>query len=728
MRNMTEKPFTTLVVVLAAAAALAAQQRPASTPATPEAAQATETTPTASFPARVEQVIVDLVVVDKKGTPIRGLKRDDMTVSEDGQPQTIASFEAVELPDEPLPSPPPPPRVSINTAPGEQGGRTFVIVFDDVHLTPWKANQAKAAVASFLEKGVREGDRVTLVSTAGGTWWTARMESGKTKLIDMIKRLDGRYVPDMSPERMSDYEAMRIYVYRDPQVAQRVLRRFETYGAMQTGNQSQSDLYSGTADDPFVNGRATEVYLQASSRLRITLDVVERALNGLAEAKGRKSLILVSEGFIYDQNMDEFKRINEASRRANAAVYFVNARGLEGMPAQFTAQFGPALPNEDVGFAFAETLDAVAGAETVAEDNGGFTVRNTNDLSNGIQRIARETQAYYLLGYVPTNTARDGKFRKIQVKLKDGKGLQVRARKGYYAPTDTGKSAFEPKKGVDPAMQAAVDSPWDVDAIPLRMTAYVGEEKTLGKAAVMVATEADVRGFDFTQEDGRFVDDLDFLLVVAHRETGEYFRYDQKIDMRLRPATKERLSRLWLPIVRDFELRPGDYQAKMVVRDSRSGRVGSVIHEFEVPQLGGFRISTPILSDTRPGGAATDATHVGGHLAVLARREFPKGSNLFCEIQVFGAGKDEQSGMPRVSHGYTVRRADGTILTSMAPTVINPTSLGQVMRVFGFGLGDAEPGDYEIVMSLRDEIAGGIIERHEPFRVVPAPPAQTAGK
>ena len=63
-------------------------------------------------------------------------------------------------------------------------------------------------------------------------------------------------------------------------------------------------------------------------------------------------------------------------------------------------------------------------------------MRNTNDLASGVQRIANETRAYYLLGYTPTNTARDGKFRKIQVKLADGRGLQVRARKGYFAPSD----------------------------------------------------------------------------------------------------------------------------------------------------------------------------------------------------------------------------------------------------------------------------------------------------
>jgi len=707
------------VLVLASAAALAAQE--GQKPAPPKPAASAET-PT--FPAQIEQVIVDVVVTDKKGNPIRGLKREDMSVTEDGVPQQIASFEAVQVPDQPSAgAPPPPPRVSVNTAPGERRGRTFVILFDDMNITPWRANQAKAAVASFLEKGTREGDRVTLISTAGGVWWTARMEAGRQKLLDMVKRFDGRYVPDTSPERMSDYEALRIHVYRDPLVVQRVLRRYETYGvtaAMTRRDNSDSTAY--TVEDPYVTGRASEVYYMALTRLRTTLDALERALNGLAMAKGRKSVILVSEGFIHDINVDEFKRVNEASRRANAAVYFLNARGLEGMPVEMTAQFGPALPDQDVGAAYTDSLDAVAGAEEVADDSGGFTVRNTNNLSAGIQKIANETQAYYLLGYIPTNTARDGRFRKIQVKLANAKGLEIRARKGYYAPSEAGRTAMAPKRGVDPVIQSALDSPWAEDAIPLRMTHFIGDEKTLGKAAVLVATEVDIRALQFEEKEGRSIADLQFLLVVAHRESGEFFRYDQGVAMKLQPSTRERLNRFWYPIVRDFELKSGDYQAKIVVRDPHSGRVGTVIHEFEVPPLGDLRVSTPVLSDTRAPTPAPEGVP-GGALAVVARRDFASGSSLYCQFEVFGAKKDEKTGMPHVTQGYVVTRADGSVLTAMEPSPINPTSLGQVTRMFGFRLADVQPGDYEIVMAVRDDLAGRSFEVREPFRVVEPLPA-----
>jgi VWFA-related protein len=730
MTTMTRSRFAPVALALLCAAGLAAQEAQAPAPAAPKpaspaAASPAETPPT--FPAQVEQVIVDVVVTDKKGGVIRGLTRDDLSVTEDSVPQSIVSFEAVTLPDKPSEAPPPVPRVSVNTNPEERRGRTFVILFDDMNITPWRANQAKAAVASFLEKGTREGDRVTLISSAGGVWWTARMEAGRQKLLDMVKRFDGRFIPDTSTERMSDWEALRIHVYHDPTVVERVLRRYETYGVAAVMNRSQQSgsdsMTAGTVDDPFVNGRASEVYYQAVTRLRTTLDALQRALNGLATAKGRKSVILVSEGFIHDINVDEFKRVNEASRRANAAVYFLNARGLEGMPIAMTAEFGPALPDQDVGFAFAESFDAVAGSEVVSSDSGGFTVRNTNDLSSGIQRIANETQAYYLLGYIPSNTARDGKYRKIQVKLANPKGLQVRARKGYYAPDDSGKTATASKKGVDPVIQAALDSPWADDGIPLRMTHFIGDERTLGKAAVLVATEVDVRALQFEEKEGRSLADLQFLLVVAHRESGEFFRYDQGVNMKLQPSTRERLNRLWYPIVRDFELKSGDYQAKIVVRDTHSGRVGTVIHEFEVPPLDQLRVSTPVLSDTPRRERAAEGLP-GGNLSPLARREFPSGLSLYCQFEVYGAKKDEKTGMPQVTQGYVVHRPDGSVFTASEPSVIKPTSLGQVTRMFGFRLEGAEPGDYEIIMAIRDDLAGRSFEMREPFKVVePLPPS-----
>jgi len=668
-------------------------------------------------------------VTDKKGVAAGGLKKEDFLISEDGAPQTVASFDAIQVPPAPSVQPKAPPPVSTNTGKEERTGRSFVVVFDDINLTPMMSQRAKGAVAEFLKTGVREGDRVLLVATGGGAWWSARMESGRDQLLELLKRLDGRHIPDTSPERMTDYEAMRIHIFRDPQVMERVRRRFDNYGVTQgnSAGRGQSDI--STMEDPFVTGRATDVYFQSTARTRITLDLLERVLQAMGETRGRKSVILVSQGFIYDPNLDEFKRVVQASRRSNAAIYFLDTRGLEGMPLAMTAQFGPALDERDVGFAFTENIEASEGTESIAADSGGFSVKNTNDLNTGIKRIADESRMYYLVGYNPTNAARDGKFRKIQVKLAPGaekKGLRVRARRGYYAPSD-GKTALSTKPGaVDPALQSAVDSPFDRDDIPLRMTSYVFDETLLGKTQVLVATDLDVRSLTFEEKEQRFYDDVEFLLVVAHRETGEFFRYDQKVELKLQASTRERLQRTWFPIVREFELKPGGYQAKMVVREKRTGRIGTLVHEFEVPDPSAFRTSSPVITDTLQPAKEGEPPAVK-RPAMLARRTFAEGAQLFCSLDVYGAQKDQKTGMPEVAMGYVVRRTtDGSTVVRLDPTPIRPTSLGKLSRMIGFSLEKAEPGEYELVLQVRDALSGRAIERHEPFTVVAGEPKPAA--
>jgi hypothetical protein len=306
------------------------------------------------------------------------------------------------------------------------------------------------------------------------------------------------------------------------------------------------------------------------------------------------------------------------------------------------------------------------------------------------------------------------------------KGVKVRARRGYYAPSE-GKTALSPKPGaVDPALQAAVDSPFDRDELPLRMTAYVFDETLLGKTQVLVATDLDVRALTFDQREERFFGDVEFLLVVAHRETGEFFRYDQKIEMKLQAATRQRLQQAWFPIVREFELKAGGYQAKMVVREKRTGRIGTLVHEFEVPDPTAFRLSSPVITDTLQTPKEGEPPTVK-RPAMIARRTFEEGGQLFCSLDVYGAQKDPKTGMPEVAMGYVVRNAgDGSTVVRLDPTFIRPTSLGKLSRMVGFSLEKVEPGEYELVLQVRDALSGRAIEQKEPFTVVPAEPQPAA--
>ena len=339
---------------------------------------------TPAFPAEIEVVTVDVVVVDKEGRAVPGFEESDFVVKENGVRQTLTGFQAVELPalppaEEPIAR----VRVSTNLGPEARAVRTFVIVYDEVHLSPAQALRGKAAIGEFLRTGVRDGDRVSLIATAGSTWWSARMPEGREALVTILKRLDGRYVPDSSPDRMTDYEAMRIMVYDDPDVGYQVERRFDAYG--RAGREREGDRQfadtlrtrSGVGIiDPYVRSRAQEVYRQAVERRRITMKVMTRALRGLTGVRGRKAMILVSQGFVFEPGFKEMRTLVDASLRVNVPIHFIDTRGLKALPDSMTASFmGANLDVQDTVAVLADITREAEGSVNVALDTGGSLSR-----------------------------------------------------------------------------------------------------------------------------------------------------------------------------------------------------------------------------------------------------------------------------------------------------------------------------------------------------------------
>jgi VWFA-related protein len=697
---------------LALLLALAAAARPQAPSPSPSAAPQV-------FPGDVEQVTVDVVVVDKRGQPVDDLTKQDFVVLDEGRPRPLASFDLIRLPSsgsEAREAGPAPtrPRSATNLEPAEARGRQFVIVFDDVHMSPLNAQRAKAAVAEFLRHGTRTGDRATLVATGGGAWWTTRLPVGRPDLLAVLKHLDGRRIPESALERLTDHEAIRIFVYRDALVAARVLARFERYSARSTDelrrerSQQMQQLTPGVIE-PYLEHRAAEAYLRYKTRLEVTLGMIERSLEALQDSRGRKAVLLVSEGFAYDPSIKAFKRVSEAARRANAALYFVDTRGLEALPSLYSAEFGLPVPEQDLMAAIADVSQEGEGAATLADQTGGFAVRNTNDFSAGAVRIGRESSSYYVLGYDPGEIPRDGRFRKIEVRVKR-KDVTVRSRRGYHAPgadAEPGPSAA----GRDAGIQRALDAPGALDAIPLRISAYVLDQAALGKARVVLAAESDVSKVAFAAGESGSVASLDTLLVVAHRDSGDFHRSDQRVELSRRSQAPG--GPVWYAFAREFSLPAGAYQSKLIVRDAATQRVGSLIFEFEVPPLERLRVSTPILSDRlqkAPDGSATPV--------LLVARRFASGATLVCRFDVYGAtpGPD---GMPQVAAGYVVRRAGGGLFASSEPSLIAPTSLGALVRQIQLPL-NARPGDYELVLTVQDRISGESRELVEPFSVTPA--------
>ncbi len=680
--------------------------------------------PRTTFPAATELVTVDAVVDDRQGAPVLGLRVEDFTVTEDGIPQEVTAFEAVTRPPvaqaanptiaDKFTIPDLTPRVSSNVDAAGREGRTFVVLFDELHLDLAEAGRGRAAVAEFLRTGVGDRDRVVLVGTAEGTRWTARIPEGREALLGVLGRLQGRRVGEMQRDEMSDYEAMRIDRDSDPIVTERVVRRFKATGAIHVETRLRGDSADQGenlgADRETVRARAAQVYARAAAQNETTLGILERAVASLSAVRGRKSVILVSGGLVQDGHLDGFRRVVVEARRANAALYFLDARGLTAATSSLSAESGVAVDFNDLGSTLTEGRERSEGTEGLAADTGGFSVRNENDLKGGIARIARESASYYLLGYAPANKRADGRFRKIEVKVAR-EGLKVRARRGYYAPG--GRAPKTAPETRDAAMQRSLDSPFDLGEVPLRAIAHAFEEAQPGKVRVFVTVEADIRGLAFEERGGSAKDTLELLLVIANRETGEFHRFDQQLEMSFRPETRARYAKTWFPIAREAPLVPGGYQARIVVRDKNSGRMGTLTHDFVVPSSTGLRLSSPILSDR----LREDGPDPGRNPLPIAYRTFAPAGMLHVRFEVYGAAKDKATGLPHVTAGFSIRRADGRFLGAAPETPVVPGPDGALVRTLGTSLEGVPAGRYELIVVVTDVAAGQVAEAREPFEV-----------
>lgn len=669
-----------------------------------------------SFPALAEVVTVDVVATGRDGLPVLDLRPEDFSVSEDGVGQEVVAFEAVHRPPavaagsgggraaaEAI-------RSSSNQGLGARAGSHFVVVFDELHLAPAEAARARTAVAGFLESGVAEGDRVALVGTAEGSRWTARMPEGREALLKALGRLEPGLVGRTMRDRMSDYEAMRIDRDRDPNVTEVVMRRYLDTGEILRDTASPGNPIAPDPDQEEiwreqVRSRASHVYAEASARNEQALGVVRRSLEALAAERGRKSLVFVSGGLVQDPRLSIYRQVVTESRRANAAVYFLDARGLLGAQSGMDAEIGTRTEFRDLGSWLTEARERAEGSRALAADTGGFSLSDSNDLSGLLDRVARESRSYYLLGYAPTNRKADGRFRAIDVKVAR-EGVRVRARRGYYAPGGTGTRHAE--EGRDAALQRALDAPFDLAGVPLRAIADVLSPAEEGKATVRITVEADVRRFAFAERGGASRDTLELLLLVAREDTGEFTRFDQQFEMSLRPETRARYERDWFPVHREVALAPGRHQARIVVRERNGGALGSLLHAFDVPDVSDLRVSSIALAAGPREAAPPEPT---------ARRSFAPSGVLHCRFEVYGAGSDPASGGPNVSAGFSIRRSDGKFLAVIPETPLKAGPGGTLARSLGVPLDGAPPGLYEAIAVVTDLAGGRAAEAREPFEI-----------
>jgi VWFA-related protein len=614
------------------------------------------------FPAGVELVRIDVVVLDRDGQPVTGLTAVDFEVIEGDRRHDIVSFEpiVVKMAAKPLrPEPPGPAHVSEPLVPVPQENRYFLIFFDDVHVSAPAAEQVRSQLVPFIERETREGDWVTIVSPLAGLQWTARTAYERGQLSQVVRGLKGQLVRKLDKGDPSDFEAMRI----------------SEYG----GREQRAAPGPGTSFRGSPGLVAEEVYAVAKRRARNSLAGLSQALRSLTGFRGRKSLIVYSEGFMKSPSLRDYDQAIEIARRVGVSVQVIDPRGVgTGHPLWAGDDGGPTLI----------TLDTeAAGSSYVATATGG-RVSMSNDLMTPLREAAVESSAYYLLGFQPS-PGQTGE-RKLKVRVLQ-QGLKVRAPDRYLVG-----DAASPVKPAPAAIQA-MGRVADVADVPMRVATLFLQASSKDEITTTLAVELDRVGNETGERR------LDLLVEARPLDRSETVRDSAELTLPHgdRPAVA----------TRELHLRPGVWQARIVARDVRTEKLGSVLHTFEVPSPTGLRVSSPILTDE------LERSRVPRPRLRLDRH-YRSDSALFCQYRVFGAALDAASGRPRVTASFAVVRA-GQVVQEEGASPIEPANDGQILRLLGFGLAGFEPGDYTLILRVADEVSGENRELSEPFSVVP---------
>ena len=683
------------LAVLAAVAALAAQ------PATPPPQQqATAPQQPPRFRVEINYVEVDAVVTDSEGTFVRGLTLDDFEVLEDGKPQEISAFTRVDVPieraDAPLLAPDVVPDVASNERPFN--GRIYLLILDELHTAPLRSTRVKAAARQFVERYVGANDLVAVVSTGGRSQGAQEFTNNKALLLRAVDAFMGQKPRSATLEKLDEYYRTR-------------------------GMRGENDRLR----DPLEFERA--------AKARDLLDTLKNASTVMANIYGRrKAIVLIGEGIDYDiTNPFEaqhattiFQDIRDAiaaATRANVTIYSVDPRGLTALGDE-NIELGatpedPQLRLDSRGLQDELRLSQDS-LRTLSDQTGGFAIVNANDFRGGFDRIREDNSAYYLIGYYSSNERRDGKYRKITVRVKRP-GLEVRSRRGYVAPR--GKEKPPENRGLAPDLAEALQSPIPAPGLPIQMTAapFKGPAPN---ASVLVTIEVFGRQLPFVQQNGVFHNALELTTFAVDQRGNGHGAPPATVQLNLSPQTHQAVTAQGLRILQRLPLAPGRYTLRVGAREQNGGAIGTLSYDLEVPAFDKAPLSMSGVVLTSRAAARRPTVAPDPELKDLlpgpptATREFAPGDTLAIFAEVYD------------NRGSTPHRVDitATIKEDGGRTVFNQTEERATEELQGarggFGyraeipLKDLNPGSYVLTVEARSRLSGNPVAREDiPFRI-----------
>jgi VWFA-related protein len=676
----------------------------------PSAAQ--QQAPRPTFRSDVDLVVVDIVVRDRNGALVRGLTADDFEVLEDNSPQAIVSFNVEEITEEPVGDPltpvlavgareitgttaaaPVAPRPqaqqpAATPAPGPQpprqealrredlaGRRLIVLLFDLSSMQPEELDRAGQAAVDDVDAQMTPADLVAVAT------------------IDTTLNI----VSDFSNSREEVLTALSEFVAV-------TATGFETVVAETT----ETDEAAASGDDAAAVAASSEFDLfNNDARLR----AIRTLSDMLAPIEQKKSVLYFSGGMARSggDNQVELRSAISTAVRANVALYPVDTRGLQavvpgGDASRASARGVAAFSGRGVSQQFNQLFASQETLQTLAADTGGQAFTDSNDFGDAFVQVQRDTSSYYLLGYNSPNTTRDGKYRRITVRLKDA-ALRVDHRAGYYADRDFQHTAGRDRERL---LEEQITAPVSATDFPVVVsTGWFRQAPDRYFVPMSVA----VPGSALRRTPRR--DSLDILGVIIDEQGRRVGRVRDTLD--LPPDSLQGTARQFL-YQSGLSLPPGLFTVKVVVRENADGAMGTFETPIFVPDLtdAPVKVSSVTLStQLRPAGRRRSESPLirdGLELLPSLTHVVDRNQRMYFYYEVYDPAAPEGQA-PRVKTSLAFYR--GTVKVFETPLVervaLDAADRSAALFQFEVPADRFEPGLYTCQVNIIDDVAGTFV-------------------
>ncbi len=567
MRILRNQVCLLLLLVLLGVPGLAQTSGPAS---------AASEAPVTTFRSTTRLVQLSVVVQDKRGQPVSGLTKDDFTILDKGEQQKIALFAqeggAASQPAKQLP-----PGIYTNLLPmkGEVPGNVTVVLLDALNTRLQDQSYARSQAIKFL-KGLQRQDHVAIYSLTTKLEILHDFTQNIDQLIAAVARYEGRGSGQLSASEglPPDLNPGPPAVSQSPGTPSLAASSTMSVGAML---QMMQDLFD--------NAQARQQEMAAINRAEATLSAIEAIARHLAPVPGRKNLVWISgsfplaigqegpskqdpnrESYTFEQQLDRVARV---LNQANMAIYPVDARGLMESINYNAAEPQRVDPHRGQGFgAERDTRDFIS-MDLLADRTGGRSFHNNNDLAGVVRSALADSVITYQLAFYPSHGKWDGKYHDLKVHVKRP-DIQLHYRKGYYALAEPTDNKAEQKAEID----GAVASPLDATNLSILVQMLAPAKDTPDQFGVNLMLNP--REIEFVDTSNGKSCVLDFVFVQLDA-TGKQLNGEQR-HAEFNPDEKkyESLLQTGLLVTNHVKLLHGVAVLKVVVRDARSGAVGSV--------------------------------------------------------------------------------------------------------------------------------------------------------